>query len=100
MTLKQDMKVYYETFPESLKYCDFCSKKFRTVAGLRNHAVKMHAAEMDAAREEALKACRKVNGRGSPAALIRVWASYGVKALLKERIGLSNYQLIYPDTDE
>ncbi len=54
MTLKQDMKVYYETFPESLKYCDFCSKKFRTVAGLRNHAVKMHAAEMDAAREEAL----------------------------------------------
>lgn len=54
----------------------------------------------DAAREEALKACRKVNGRGSPAALIRVWASYGVKALLKERIGLSNYQLIYPDTDE
>ncbi len=26
MTLKQDMKVYYETFPEALKYCDFCTR--------------------------------------------------------------------------
>jgi len=54
----------------------------------------------DAAREEALKACRRANGKGSPAALIRVWASFGVKALLKERIGLSQYKLIYPDGDE
>lgn len=51
MTLKQDMKVYYETFPESLKRCDFCSRGFRTLAGLRNHAVRMHAVEMDAARD-------------------------------------------------
>lgn len=51
MTLKQDMKVYYETFPESLYHCDFCSRKFRTLRGLRNHAVAMHADEMDAARE-------------------------------------------------
>ncbi len=51
MTLKQDMKVYDETFPESLYFCDFCTRRFRTLRGLRNHAVKMHAAEMDAARE-------------------------------------------------
>ncbi|MCB9902370.1 MAG: hypothetical protein H6826_13590 [Planctomycetes bacterium] len=51
MTLKQDMKVYYETFPESLYHCDFCSRAFRTLRGLRNHAVAMHAVEMDAARE-------------------------------------------------
>lgn len=54
----------------------------------------------DAAREEALKACRKVNGKGSPAALIRVWANYGVVALLKERMDQSQFKLIYPDTDE
>lgn len=51
MTMKQDMKVYYETFPESLKSCDFCARKFRTLVGLRNHAVRMHAVEMDTARE-------------------------------------------------
>lgn len=51
MTLKQDMKVYYETFPDALMSCDFCSRKFRTLAGLRNHAVRMHAVEMDTARE-------------------------------------------------
>ena len=44
MTLKQDMKVYYETFPESMYHCDFCTRKFRTLIGLRNHAVRMHAA--------------------------------------------------------
>jgi len=54
----------------------------------------------DAAREEALKACRKVNGKGSPAALIRVWASFGVKAKLKESISQAEFTLIYPDTDE
>lgn len=45
MTLKQDMKVYYETFPESLKYCDWCNKSFRTVAGLRTHALRIHPIE-------------------------------------------------------
>lgn len=48
MTLKQDMKVYYETFPESLKHCDFCSRAFRTVAGLRTHALRMHKAAIEA----------------------------------------------------
>ena len=40
MTLKQDMKVYYETFPDALKQCDWCNRKFRTVAGLRTHALR------------------------------------------------------------
>lgn len=48
MTLKQDMKVYYETFPEALKYCDFCTRTFRTIAGLRTHALRMHKAEIAA----------------------------------------------------
>jgi hypothetical protein len=43
MTLKQDMKVYYETFPDALHGCDFCTRTFRTVAGLRTHALRMHA---------------------------------------------------------
>ena len=53
----------------------------------------------DVAREEALKACRRVNGKGSPAPLIRSWANYGVIALLKERMSLSEFTLIYPDGD-
>lgn len=51
MTLEDDKKVYYEAFPESLYYCDFCTRHFRTLIGLRNHAVRKHADEMDAARE-------------------------------------------------
>jgi hypothetical protein len=54
MALRDDMKVYYETFPESLYYCDFCSRSFRTLIGLRNHAVRKHAAEMDANRQTLL----------------------------------------------
>jgi hypothetical protein len=45
MSLKQDMKVYYETFPDALKQCDFCNRKFRTLAGLRTHALRMHPLE-------------------------------------------------------
>ena len=45
MTLKQDMKVYYETFPDALRQCDFCTRTFRTVAGLRTHALRMHPLE-------------------------------------------------------
>lgn len=55
MTLKQDMKVYYETFPDALHGCDFCSRRFRTVAGLRNHALRMHSLEIDAAKDIVLK---------------------------------------------
>ena len=51
MSMKQDMKVYYETFPDALYRCDFCTRTFRTIKGLRTHAVRMHAVEMDAARE-------------------------------------------------
>lgn len=55
MTLKQDRKVYYETFPDALHGCDFCSRTFRTVTGLRTHALRMHAIEIDAARDALLK---------------------------------------------
>jgi len=65
VTLKQDMKVYYETFPESLKWCDYCNKSFRTLAGLRNHCVRMHAAEMDRARSKsAERICTRCGGTG------------------------------------
>lgn len=55
VTLKQDMRVYYETFPDALHGCDFCSRKFRTVAGLRTHALRMHSLEIDAARDVVFK---------------------------------------------
>lgn len=48
MTLKQDMKVYYETFPDALHGCDFCTRTFRTIAGLRTHALRMHKAAIEA----------------------------------------------------
>ncbi len=38
MTLKQDMKVYYEAFPESLKYCDFCTRSGCTLLRWTPHA--------------------------------------------------------------
>lgn len=57
MALRDDLKVYYEAFPESLKWCDFCNKSFRTLAGLRNHAVRMHAAEMDRAKGMKCRRC-------------------------------------------
>ena len=48
MTLKQDMKVYYETFPESLYHCDFCTRNFRTVAGLHRHITNKHGDQLAA----------------------------------------------------
>jgi hypothetical protein len=57
MALRDDMKVYYETFPESLNWCDWCNKSFRTLAGLRNHAVRMHAAEMYRAKNVKCHRC-------------------------------------------
>lgn len=61
MTSKQDMKVYYETFPDALKECDWCNRKFRTVAGLRTHALRMHPAETAPNRKPKCSRCGDCN---------------------------------------